>query len=297
MTADGLSDVQRWFRALGQRVASSFGGSAPLRHNVTKGRSREAQVVDILRQTLPTRVEVAMDATITSVDGVQAPSFDGVLLDRTMWPRLYHDAAGEVAMVESVVAALEVKSVLNADEIADIFRKSAALRALPRDPRTLHPGPTPVAAFAYTCPNPWLSFFDAVVTFTSSPAAAPSAIAILNVGVMSLLKPVEGVRLSVDQPEVGCEMVFMQTGEDTLLFLVYLLSRWVLLGSPMDQVFRAYSANVFGKLEAMSFDADFLAMVVGDVKHHEVARNCFVGAAADPFAAVYAKARGAIGLA
>jgi hypothetical protein len=213
-----------------------------------------------------------------------------------MWPRLYHDRDSEVVMVESVVAALEVKSVLTATEIEDIFTKSGALRALPRDPRTLHPGPPPVAAFAYKCPNPWLSFFDSALAFTRSPVTAPSAIAILNVGVMTLLKPTEGVALSVDQPDADTRLVFMQTGADTLLFFVYLVSRWVLLGSPMDQVFRAYSVDLFRQLQAIAFDADFIAMVVADTTCHAAARKCFVGAAANPFADAYAEARKALGL-
>jgi hypothetical protein len=81
--ADVHTNVQGWLRDFSERLAISFRSSGRIKHEVTKGESREFQILDALRQLLPTRVSVESHVVIVDAGDVQSPSFDGVLVDHT----------------------------------------------------------------------------------------------------------------------------------------------------------------------------------------------------------------------
>jgi hypothetical protein len=187
-----LTSMQGWLRDHSELLALSFVSSEPIKHNVTKGKSRERQILDTLHELLPARVSVEKDVIIVDATDAQSPSFDGALVDRTFWPQIFTIDGTPVAMIESVFAAVEVKSSLGKSDLVDIFQKSSTLRTM-----EFNVGDSPmrrpfVTAFAYKCPNANLSFFDFATYFARAPESSPSLICILNASLFSLADIVSG---------------------------------------------------------------------------------------------------------
>src|SRR5258705_10840806 len=84
--------VQTWYRGYAADLAISYESSGRIAHAVTKGETRQDQVLDMLALVLPTRHTLVRRAVILSADGVQSRSFDGALIDRSDWPLLYSAA-------------------------------------------------------------------------------------------------------------------------------------------------------------------------------------------------------------
>lgn len=285
------TNIQGWLRDYSDNLALSFRSSGRIKHEVTKGDSRENQILDALRQLLPTRVSVESHVVIVDADDVQSPSFDGVLLDRTFWPRIFKANDIPVVMIESIVAAIEVKSSINKNELEDIFCKSAKLRTMGT------PTHRPlVTVFAYQCPNINLSFFDFSTSFSLAPDHCPSLICVLNQGLFGLAKLDEGKTLPIDAPEPHAIPVLFSTKEDTLLIYLYFLSRWVTAGTNSAELFKRYSSKLFASLNAFHFDKDFLGAVKSDASTLAAARTKFERNANKDIEMLYESARKAIGL-
>jgi hypothetical protein len=228
---------------------------------------------------------------IVDANDVQAPSFDGVLVDRTFWPRIFTENDIPVVMLESIVAAIEVKSLINKTELEDIFGKSAKLRMMGT------PTSRPlVTAFAYRCPNVNLSFFDFSTSFSLSPDHCPSLICVLNLVLFGLAKLDGGKTLPIDVPDPDAIPVLFGTREDTLLVYLYFLSRWVTAGTNSAEFFKRYSSKLFASMTAFHFDKDFLDTVKSDVSKLAVARTKFMRNANKEIEILYESTRKAIGL-
>ena len=196
------SKTQQWFRNYAKNLVTSFRSSALIEHKVTKGESREHQIFDILDKLLPNRTSLKRNVVIVDSQDAESPKFDGILLDRSFWPLLLQENNTTVAMVESVLAAFEVKSSLGTTELQDIFSKAQKLRSM-----KYHAGsfisPPLVTAFAYECPNSKLAFFDFAVHSQMSPDFNPSLICILNQALFGLARKDGATLLPMDQPSAG----------------------------------------------------------------------------------------------
>lgn len=124
MTTKVPTTIQEWFRDYSDRLSSSFRSSGRFRHAVTKGQSREHQILDILSNVLPTKVSVDPNVVIVDSTDHQSPKFDGALVNSHLWPRLFVDGSTSAVMIESVLAALETKSSLGLKELKDVFEKA-----------------------------------------------------------------------------------------------------------------------------------------------------------------------------
>lgn len=288
---DSLTNIQGWLRDHSELLSLSFRSSGRIQHAVTKGESREHQILDTLSKLLPTRASVESNVVISDATDVQSPKFDGALVDRTLWPRLFADGNTTVVMIESVIAAIEVKSLLNKTQLDDVLAKSARLRAM----RSGRNRPL-VTAFAYECPNPNLSFFDFATAFQSSPEASPSAICILNKHLIGLARFVEKKLVLDDEPNASSIPVLYTPNEDTLLVYLNFLSQWITAGTSAGGAFVRYSQGVFSKLSGFHFDQDFLVAVNSNESHLLAARGFFVRKAHQDIEELYAAAREAIGL-
>src|SRR4051812_4597432 len=96
-----MSKAQQWLRHYSENLASSYRSSALIEHRVTKGESRETQILDVLSVLLPKRTAVEANVVIVDSRDVESPKFDGVLLDRLFWPRLLEQDDTAVVMIES----------------------------------------------------------------------------------------------------------------------------------------------------------------------------------------------------
>lgn len=291
-----MSKTQQWFRNYAENLMTSYKSIALIEHKVTKGESREHQILDTLEKLLPTRVSVKHDVVIMDSQDTQSPKFDGVLLDRSLWPLLFQDSNTVVAMLESVLAAVEVKSSLGTSELKDIFSKAQKLRDMKSMSAVAFISSPLVTAFAYECPNIKLAFFDFAVHSQKCPDSTSSLICILNQALFGLARKDGTTLLPVDQPKAGHIPVMFQTQEDTLLIYIYFLSRWATIGSKTVDTLTKYSEAVFSSLVAFHFDTDFLCSVVSESSALNKARTCFEGEPGKSIKEAYAIARGRIGL-
>ena len=289
------SKTQQWFRNYAKDLTSSYESSALIEHKVTKGESREYQIFDILDKVLPTRISVKRGVVIVDSQDAESPKFDGVLFDRSLWPLLFQDNDKVVIMLESVVAAFEVKSSLGKNELQDIFSKAQKLRSMKCMSAGSFFSPPLVTAFAYKCLNRNLAFFDFAVRSQESPDSTPSLICVLNQALFGLARSDGTPLLLVDQPSAGRIPVMFQT-QDTLLIYIYLLSRWAAPESKTIGTFMKYSEKVFSSLVAFHFDSDFLCRVTSSPSALDKARTCFKGNSSKSINDAYAIARGQIGL-
>jgi len=296
MTAvDIVSSAQEWLRHHAELLSVSFRASGLIKHNVTKGQSREHQVLDTLEKLLPTSVAIERSAIIVDSRDLQTSKFDGALVDRNNWPRLFSDDSSTAVVMESVVVALETKSELNATEMNDIFTKAASLREMVRTAPP--PGRQPRAVgFTYTCPNIGLSFFDFNMRYKEHGFDSPSAICALGQGVFTFATSV-GEHLAItDEIDNRSLAVYFAAGQDSLLLLLYLLSRWASSSSINIGLFRRYLDTAFQEASVFYFDSDFVDRTYEDSKAREAARRCFKRQAGRPIQELYNEARDAIGL-
>ena len=291
-----LTSIQGWLRDHSEKLAISFKSSGRIEHCVTKGVTREHQILDTLCLLLPTRLSVETNVVIVDARDEQSPQFDGFLIDRMLWPRASVVDGTPVAMVESVVAAIEVKSTLGKAALDDIFQKSSALRRMALGAANPPTGPTRITAFAYKCPNLRLSFFDFAASFGRSPKHSPSLICILNAALFGLAELGSKSADPVDEPHSGAVPVFYDLGEDALLLYLYFLSRWAAMGTSTAEVLRRYSGALFSRMTCFQFDADFLDAVLASDDARARARGCFEGQPDGDIEELYTRARQALGL-
>jgi len=288
---------QQWMRTYSTRLQASFDSSALLEHSVTKGESREAQILDVLAALLPNIATVERNVVVIDSEDRESPSFDGVLLDRRVLPLLNKDGDYLVAMLEAVGYCFEVKSTIELAEIEDIFAKSAALGAMKRSASGSWSHNPLLSAFGFRAPNLNLAFLDFATRFVRDPAAAPGQLCILN---RALFAPVE--RRSeqfaiVDAPSDAAEPALLDVGEDALLVYLYSLSRGVTQQhSVPSAIMTSYGADLFNAQAAFRFDADFLARVSASDEHSTSARETFKRTDAEAIDSVYKRARQAVGL-
>lgn len=289
--------VQKWFHGHSSRLLVSFTGSELIQHNVTKGGSRESQILDTLSNLLPARISVERNVVIVDAADAESKMFDGVLADRLYWPLIFNADGTRVAMVESVVAAIEVKSKLDKSSVKDIFRKSCSLRTMQCVAGGSHFAPPLVTAFAYQCPNTNLSFFDFATWFVRAQHRSPSLVCTLNDSLFGLAETLGGQTVPADEPSSGAFPILCRAGEDALLVYFYFLSRWVSKGTTRSQQFRSYSDQLFSTMTCFGFDRDFLDAVGSDEAARQAARDCFKRKASADIQELYASARETLGLA
>jgi len=290
-----LTKIQKWFRYYSKNLENSFGQSDLIDHNVKKGESREYEILDTLSKLLPTKISVVAKVVIVSASDIEARMFDGALVDRVHWPRLFIGEGTNIALVESVFSAIEVKSSLGKKELTDIFEKSKSLRSMKcrvSNPE-LHPL---VTAFAYECDNLNLSFFDFVTHFKDNSNYSPSLICILNKGLFGFADEIGGEVIPVNEPNSNTLPILYHTHEDSLLVYVYLLSNWAGMEDDVAKVFRLYCDSLFSNMECFNFDVDFLNAVSSDETIRDNARNCFKYKPSTDIKELYTEARKAIGL-
>lgn len=292
----GTGKVEQWFRLYSENLANSYRATALLEHRLTKGEAREHQVLDLIRRLLPKRIELETGVVISDSNDAESPKFDAVLTDRLFWPRLFEQHGTAVVMIESVLAAIEIKSTLNAAEMQDIFTKAMRLREMRCAGAGTGPCPPRVCAFAYSCENLSLAFFDFACAYMRSPAMSATTICVLNGGVMFLCRRDGGTVVPADVPSPGLIPALAIIGADALLMFTYILSNWASLGSGAAEIYRTYGRHVLSSAIVTHFDDDYLAAISQDVASCEIAREAFLRSSDVPLAELYSPSRRRIGL-
>jgi len=296
-TKSTLTNIQEWLRNYSEFLEVSFKSSAGIKHSVEKGERREDQIFVTLKELLPTRMSVEQKVVIVDTEDTQSPMFDGVLVDRMLWPRNFIKDGNPVALIESVLTAIEVKSSLDKSELEKIFMDSKSLRSMKYHVSYTPTNSTLVTAFAYECTNLNLSFFDFSTLFRDYSIYSPSLICILNKGFFGFVDIVEKkVEPMMYEPSRNSLPALFDSNKDTLLFYIYFLSRLSGMGPTIIEVFTRYCDSFFSGVECFYFGEDFLNLVASDEAIKNTARKCFERRASADIKDLYAESRKAIGL-
>jgi hypothetical protein len=292
-----LTNIQEWLRNYSGSLEHSFTSSAGIKHSGEKGERREYQIFKTLKEILPTRMSVEQKTIIVDTEDIQSPMFDGVLVDRMLWPRNFIKDGNPLALIESVLAAIEIKSSLNQSELISIFENSRSLRSMKcfvsYAPLRLAPL---VTAFTYECDNLNLSFFDFSTLFRDYLTCSPSLVCILNKGLFGFMDIEEKKAEPMYEPLRNSLPALYNSGKDALLLYIYFLSGLSGMDPTMLQTFTQYCDTFFSAIELFYFDEDFLNLVASDEAIKNTARSCFERKAYADIQDLYIKARKVIGL-
>jgi hypothetical protein len=279
MTTGPATKWEGWMQSYSEHLGISYKASEPLKHNVTKGQSRENQVLDVLEHVLPRRIAVARNAVVIDSQDGESPMFDGVLMDNSDLPILYLEGGRDsdflIAMIECAAACIEIKSRLNGKDLADIFSKARKLRSM----ITIEYGPWPegpqVVGFAYACPNVALSFFDFSLEFWRNKKSSPSPICVLNQAVFVAFD--SGQSHFPRLPTESSLPALIESRGNALLLFVFLLSRGLAGLSPIEEIVRHYSRFLLEDVDVFHFSPAFLDAISSDPVSEKRARNRFLG--------------------
>lgn len=289
-----MSPSQEWFRTYSQLLLVSFSGSARIKHAAAKGHARESQILDLLRDSLPTRFGLDTNVVICDASGSQSNSFDGAWVDRQEYPRF---ALSDTIIypVEAVKSVIEVKSSLDARALRDIFSKTASLYDLRSNGR-LDSYPTPTYAFAYSSGSSGLSYFDFVAEWIRAPHSSPKALCVLDRFVISMGDLDDRGTMTLGPNRVFSVPHLFSSAEDSLLLFVYIICGWLTTSKAASDALNSYGSEFFSRSRGFHFEPDFLTEIQNDTEALGKARECFVGSEFDSLEERYQTARGVLGL-
>jgi hypothetical protein len=113
-------------------MKSDFDASAAIQHRGGKGSARERILLDFLHKYLPENVRASGSAEIVATNGETSGQMDIVIHDPKV-PPLYDNEGHRILPVECVYAVIEVKSRLDARELA---KSRASITKVKRMPKT-----------------------------------------------------------------------------------------------------------------------------------------------------------------
>jgi len=124
-------------KSAAKRMLLDFEDSKRIEHRPTKGRAREFAVFErFLRPYLPARYSIGSGIVIDA-NSKQSRQQDLVVYDELYSPKLLDMESDKILFIESVLAVLEVKSVLDRGALKDIIEKSASIWKLSKSPQPI----------------------------------------------------------------------------------------------------------------------------------------------------------------
>lgn len=103
--------------------------TSQIEHRPTKGDFREDIIKEFLRQYLPENFGICKGLVIDA-EGVQSKQQDILIYDKATTPKFLVGDADNVLPIESIVATIEVKSVLNKTELLKALENLESTRSL-----------------------------------------------------------------------------------------------------------------------------------------------------------------------
>jgi len=137
-------DLTRVFAAIGNQMLTDFElAQSQIKHLGERGGEREAVLRSFLESYLPSRYGVS-SGEIIDVSGVTSPQCDVIIYDHLNCPLLLAGKDYRVFPAESVLAVIEVKSILTLAQLKDAVNKIRSVKSLRR-----RGGPIVGVVFAY----------------------------------------------------------------------------------------------------------------------------------------------------
>lgn len=173
---------QYWGGVLQQLRAEVDVFSRLVAHMGERGRINEQALSRMLEDFVPERVGVGSGVLIDAFGG-QGQQTDVVLFDRADQPAVMAQTTQVLFPVEVALAAVEVKTTLGSDEIADCFAKRSSLHALrPVVADRVPVGPPPFVALGYDAGLSPGGFF---ASLARKPTDRPDLMCVLEIGLVA----------------------------------------------------------------------------------------------------------------
>src|SRR4030042_2832060 len=123
--------LNRYFRSVYNKLeADALLFNRRLPHEGLKGSENEQALADILRDFLPSRYGVEVNALVIDRDGAVSRQCDIVIYDDVQFPKYFR----KVYPIETVYAVIEVKTELSKQQVDSALQNEAALRELKFQP-------------------------------------------------------------------------------------------------------------------------------------------------------------------
>ena len=125
-------------KLVGNDLRNSFERSAEIRHRGERGRIREQQLLEFVKQRIPDAYDVATGQVIDSFNNASR-QVDGIVYNKASSPLLYAETwpsdrlQPSVLCIESVAAVIAVKSYLNGSQLKDAFANIESAKALRKE--------------------------------------------------------------------------------------------------------------------------------------------------------------------
>jgi len=219
------------FREINEQLLSEFRKTAEVTHPGGKGTLREDAFADFLARYLPNKYQVGRGEVISS-NNRTSPQLDLVVYDASHCPALITSSSHAVFPIESVYAALSIKSSLDSEELKDAYKNiSKFKRIVPRQPfmKSTEPGtqvglgaPIPLTGVvAYTAGRSLKAISEQVTVLDDSLDdifLRPDFVAVLDRGIVGAKKKLRGEFNSYSVPATSFDRVARrEMGKYTLL--------------------------------------------------------------------------------
>lgn len=127
---DGQELIQSYYSGVLLRLRSEIDLlNAIIPHNATKGAENEESLRNVIRSFVPQRYSVGSGIVIDSF-GQRSRQIDIVIYDSQTYPALFSSTSTVLFPVETVIAAIEVKTFLDATKLRNVVENCRSIRAL-----------------------------------------------------------------------------------------------------------------------------------------------------------------------
>lgn len=257
---EAMVNIEEIFSNVSEKMLLDFNQTKiALEHSGQKGSANEETVRDFMRQYLPKSLDISTGILIDRT-GKKSKQLDIIVSDAAKTPILYENAGIRVIPAECAYCVIEVKALLNANELEACYQNMKSVKMLIRDSYYWPNGPIeyynnlygqewrewPIHYFVFS----YQSINLETLTNTLNARQAADAIhqridlaCALSQGVIINHKEIDGGFSVSTLPEPGSTMKFVQTDKSLLLF--YVLMANVLNQAKMDPFnIKPYLGNI-----------------------------------------------------
>jgi hypothetical protein len=132
-----------------------------IEHNGEKGRANELSAARFFERVLPEGIGIGTGMVIDH-SGRQSKQCDLIIFERTGHPRLFSQTDTLIHPIDTVLMVIEVKTTLNASEVAEIGEKVASLRQLEASTQRERPSFSVFGYSSATSPITTMEQFEAL---------------------------------------------------------------------------------------------------------------------------------------
>lgn len=273
MLDDAYQAVSSFFQSAAQQLLADARQSATLSNPTAVGSEREASIRRTLVRLLPPSCEVLSGGYLFDFEGNASRQIDIIVLSGST-PRFAASHDGQAfAPIEGTIAACEVKSYLNKEQLIQALENFAALPALQHPEAALAPYiKKPDAEFWWDVPYKVIFAFSAISPTLLCqylndyyqqhadvpPACRPTMVYVLNRYVVMRMTPGMTVKeadgsTAPDQPEVGKYHSFTNQPDTMgLVWLIAQLQTRVFFANHMNWRYDQWINQLAGRISSLS---------------------------------------------